>query len=361
MDAGTTVRGDDFYNFHAVPQHAAAIGGGLAMLEEAVAVFRAALAAEQTKGRSRSPVVVGDYGCAGGRNSVEPIAAMIAGIRAVDPTRPIVVAHIDRPANDFSALLQGEPDGADRMVFPIIVGRSFYGPVLPPATLSLGWSGHSVHWLSRAPTIVPDHVFIPMAGAEVREPWAARAAADWHAFLAHRAVELKPGGQLVIELAAIAADGTGGSEPLYALLDQALATLVEDGRLTKAEADRIAMPVYNRTERELIAPFHATDLGELLRLEDLRIRSSPDPFLKAFQQTGDALAFAGSWTATVRAFSEQALFGASVLPDRSGTARAELADGFYHLLFELIAADPLRASNHWNVADLRIARTELAR
>jgi hypothetical protein len=360
MDAGTTVRGADFYNFHAVPQHAAAVNGALPMLEEAIAGFRAAVTADRGTGQSRSPIVVGDYGCAGGRNSIEPIAAMIAGIRSVHPTRPIVVAYIDQPANDFSPLFHDEADNADPMVFPIIVGRSFYGPVLPPGTVSLGWSSHSVHWLSRAPTIVPDHVFIPMATEEVRERWAARAAADWHAFLAHRAAELEPDGQLVIELAALGPDGTGGSEPLYGVLDEAIAILVERGRLAKAEADRIAMPVYNRTERELISPFQSAEIGALLRLDALRIRSSPDPFLEAFERTGDARAFAACWTATVRAFSEQAFFTPSGLPGRSDSGRAELAEGFYQLVFELIAADPLRASNHWNVADLRIVRTEAA-
>ena len=93
------------------------------------------------------PIMIADYGCAGGRNSLAPVAAAIEVLRRRANT-PITVAHTDLPDNDFSALfdtLWSDPASYTVIpaVFPMVIGRSFYHQVLPHDSVTLGWSSWS--------------------------------------------------------------------------------------------------------------------------------------------------------------------------------------------------------------------------
>ncbi len=88
------MEGGGSYNLHAkVP----AGGGSLALpyLEKA---------AQSCTLRSGSdPIVIADYGSSQGKNSLRPMRAAIRCLRArVGSDRPLMVIHIDQPANDFN-------------------------------------------------------------------------------------------------------------------------------------------------------------------------------------------------------------------------------------------------------------------
>ena len=59
------------------------------------------------------PIVIADYGSSQGKNSLAPMRIAIEALRTRrGPDRPIVVYHVDLPANDFNALfetLQDDP------------------------------------------------------------------------------------------------------------------------------------------------------------------------------------------------------------------------------------------------------------
>lgn len=114
------------------------------------------------------PVVIADYGASEGRNSLLPMGAAIATLRErTGLDRPISVIHTDLPSNDFTALFRTLADDpasyllGDSAAFASAVGRSFYGQILPPGCVTLGWSSWAVQWLSRVPAEIPDHVQIP--------------------------------------------------------------------------------------------------------------------------------------------------------------------------------------------------------
>ena len=79
------------------------------------------------------PIVIADYGSCEGKNSLAPMRAAIAVLRArAGQRRPIFVYHTDLPANDFSTMfemLESDPDSyvrGERNVFPSAIGRLFY-------------------------------------------------------------------------------------------------------------------------------------------------------------------------------------------------------------------------------------------
>ena len=54
-----------------------------------------------------------------------------------------------------------------------------------------------MHYLSRLPATLAEHVHVVTARGAERDAFAAQAASDWETILLHRARELVPGGQLV--------------------------------------------------------------------------------------------------------------------------------------------------------------------
>ena len=168
--------------------------------------------------RAPQPIAIADYGAANGYNSLLPIGAAIAIVR--ERTRPdhaILVAHTDVAGNDFTALfatLAEDPDSylkKDAATFASAVGRSFYTQILPSQSIALGWSSWAVHWLSRIPMPIPDHVQISYSSDEAaRRAYARQAAEDWHEFVAFRGRELAPGGRLVVLTVGLEPDGGSG-------------------------------------------------------------------------------------------------------------------------------------------------------
>lgn len=259
-----------------------------------------------------APIVIADYGSSEGRNSLAPIAAAIQILRArTDPTREISVVHTDLPDNDFNALfrlLAGDPASYTRhdpRVFASAVGRSFYGQVLPTASVTLGWSGWAVQWLSRTPARIPDHVQVACSRDEpARAAFARQAAEDWETFLTHRGRELRPGGRLVILTMERTDAGDFGYGPLLEAMYGSLRAQVAEGLIGDDEAARMAIPTVGRTRAEFSAPFSTGRLAGL-GLQAIDLFEGEDRLWQAFARDGDAHAYGARWAA----FS-----AASVLP-----------------------------------------------
>ena len=193
-DSPTTVHGvmegDGAYNRHARIQ-ARGAGVALGLLEDAVGLI--------DLGPADQPIVIADYGSSQGKNSLAPLAAAIQKFRLrAGPDRPILVYHVDLPANDFNSLfsvLDSDPDRYgtdDGQVFPCAVGKSFYESVLPSDYVHVGWSSYAAVWLSRLPALIPDHLVVLRSSGAVRSAFERQAAQDWETFLALRARAQRP-------------------------------------------------------------------------------------------------------------------------------------------------------------------------
>ena len=314
------MKGHGFYNEHSRPQQKAD-SLGLPLLERAVG--------EMTVPHGREPATVADFGAAQGRNSLEPMRLAVGKMRRrTSVSTPIVVIHTDLPQNDFGSLfvlVESSPESYLRSVdnaFALAAGKSFYERIFPDGFLSLGWTAISVHWLSKVPCEIPNHVYAQRAGQRVREAYAEQASEDWRRFLGNRSRELRPGGELIV--VAVTTDGTGstGGESLMDLTNEPLrsGTLAED----------------------------------LILKEGLRAEF-PDQLWPEYEKWGDTSAFAASYSEFMRAFTEAPLF-AGLDTDRTPADRERLVDEYFERMKSLIKANPERARWDWHVALLRVAR-----
>lgn len=337
--------GGGFYSRHSQPQRAAARTADAWLAEAAGAV---------PLPPPPAPLLIGDFGCAGGANEMAPIASAIDALRAREPALPIEVAHTDLPENDFAPLFAlldspaGYPAGRTE-VYPSVVGRTLYGPLFPPRRLHLGWSAITLHWLSEVPVVVPGAVYTNLLDDRAAAPFRERAEQDWRIFLQERGRELVGGGELVVVAGASEPDRTSGAEGLFTMIEQQLAAMVDDGVLRPAESDRIFYPTWNRTPDEWRAPLDSCGydlLGEELSVTDDAL---------TYGETEDGPGFAQRYLPFVRAITERPFFR-WLDDDRPAGERDAVIEAFYAGLRDRIAADPAAAACRWHVVSLRLRR-----
>jgi len=274
------------------------------------------------------PIGIADYGAATGYNSLLPIGAAIPILRArTRPDHAILVAHTDVAHNDFTAMfttLTEDPDSylaTNAATYATAVGRSFYAQILPSDSIALGWSSWAIHWLSRLPMPVGDHVHVSYSADDaVRRAYARQAAEDWHEFVAYRGRELAPGGRLVVLTLALEDDGGSGFKGVFDALVALLDELVGEGVLTAGEARRMTVPTVGRAEKDFLAPFAPSGRFENLSIEHLELFNAEDRFWTQYQTDRDAQSFGASWAAFLRAAVFPTL--AAMLDDGTSDARA---------------------------------------
>jgi hypothetical protein len=303
------MEGHGVYNQDSQVQ-AAGASPGLAFFEEA--------AATATLPSPPQRIGIADYGCAEGRNSLAPIASAIAALRRRDDDAcPIVVVHTDLPGNDWTVLfdtLAHDPGSYLRgsvNVFASAVGLSFYNQILPPESVTLGWSAWSVQWLSRTPAAIPDQVQVAASrNPEARAAFTRQAAEDWIAFLRSRAQELRAGGQLVIVTMALDERGDFGYGVLLHALYETLEEMVASGFIQAEEKRRMVIPTVGRSRDDFLAPFAQTGTFAQLSMERIEIFAGEDRIWNDFQHDGDAQRFGARWAAFSRASVFQSLASA---------------------------------------------------
>jgi hypothetical protein len=319
-------------------------------------------AEEMTVPQGTELAAVADFGAAQGRNSLAPMRLAVEKIRRrTTVSAPIVVIHTDLPQNDFGSLftlVEASPESYLRSVenvFALAAGKSFYERIFPEGYISLGWTAISVHWLSKVPCNIPDHVYAQRAGQRVRKTYAEQASEDWLQFLGHRARELRPGGELIVVAVTTDDSGSTGGESLMDLTNEPVLAMVEAGSIRSEEYRRMNMPAYHRTMEEFIEPLSSGTLTEELILKEAFREQFPDQLWPEYEQTGDANAFAASYTEFMRAFTEAPLF-TGLDADRTPADREKLTNEYFERMRSLIEANPERARWDWHVALLRLAK-----
>jgi SAM dependent carboxyl methyltransferase len=291
------------------------------------------------------PILIADYGCSEGRNSLAPMRAAIKILRdRVGPGRSIAVVHTDLPVNDFTVLFEtllSSPESYlrnDSAVYASAVGRSFYGQILPAKSVTVGWSSWAVQWLSRTPGIIPDHVHVSLTSdAAVRAIFLEQSRQDWENFLIARGRELRPGGALAVVTMALDDHGEFGYRPLSEAMYQTLVEMVNDGFISAQELRGMCIPTVGRSRADFLAPF-AEGTFHGLRVEEAEVFYSPDPFWSDYQQNGNAQEFGGRWAG----FSRASVFPtfARCLVDRNSPHTTEFVARLEAGMVARLAAEP---------------------
>ena len=147
-------------------------------------------------------------------------------------------------------------------------------------------------------------------------------------------------------------DGSSGAEGLMDMANVALRELVDGGQLDPVEYARMTIPTWNTSTAEFTEPFDSHNPLELRRHTE---RTLPDVYLAAYRDQGSL----DRYVAAVAGFF-RAAFGDSLWEALDATTtqsrREGIANRFYELLRERIAADPEAAACEWHVVALDIAK-----
>jgi gibberellin A4 carboxyl methyltransferase len=310
VPAKTAMMGEGFYDANSGPQRAVIVAL-LPWLEEAV--LQMDLLA------NGGPIVVADFGCSEGRNSIAATRPVVAALRARD-SRAIQTIHSDLPVNNFNQLFAnlcpaGQPAFAFPDVFSAAVAGSMYEQLLPAKTVAVATTFNAIGWLDRLPDVaIPDYI-LPMGpgrprpgvrvSPEARQAVAAQAKADLRRFYSARAAEMVPGGKLLVASFG-SGDGARTCDGLYDVLNDALLDLVDAGRFGRASYEQLVFPLYFRTEAELVEPFadEGNGPGESFRPDRAMTMEVPVPFVERLGHDGDVSAYARDYTGFMRAFTE---------------------------------------------------------
>jgi hypothetical protein len=164
--------------------------------------------------------------------------------------------------------------------------------VLPADYVHLGWSSYAAVWLSRVPGLIPGHFVAFRSTGARRAEFARQAAADWEAFLSLRALELRPGGRLVVVLPARDEAGVSGFEDLTDHANEVLAGMVQDGVIWAEERARMTLGTCPRRKSDLLAPLARDGQFQRLVVEDCEFAVLKDAAWADHQRDGDKEAMA---------------------------------------------------------------------
>lgn len=302
------------------------------------------------------PFCIADMGCADGGSSMLLIRRCIEELREAAPSRQVAVIYTDQPSNNYNALfriLHGLEEGpapsylADfENVFAMASGTSFYRQLLPESTLDLGFSSTAMHWLSRKPCDISDHVQAVGASGDELAAFQRQGHADWRTILTHRARELRPGGCLVLVNFCRDEHGRhlGHTEgvDIFDTFNEIWLGLLEAGSVTRDEYVRMTMPQYYNDVEELSAPLLDTGSDVYcagLRLESIKTRLVECPFKLDYRKHLDAHRFADAYLPTLQSWSEST-FMSGLDQARTLDERQSLVEHFYDTYAARVIAEP---------------------
>lgn len=298
-----------------------------------------------------APVVLVDLGAATGRNSLAVLGGAVRELRRRVPDAPVVCVHNDLITNDWSELfanVSSSPDSYRHAPGPEVLSMasagSFFDPTVPPGLAHLEVSFSAAHWLRHdVSAAVPEGFSFSEATGAAREALTAQADRDWRAFLESRAVDLAPGGRLIVQCVGTERDEEGServtARELLAAMHAVALDLASDGLLDPAAVERYVFPVYARTSAEARAPLDDADCP----LEPVEVSTAPvaNPYLDRWREDGDDEAYARDYAAFVRGFAESALRRGLFEPGvSSGSSVDEVVDAYFERLEHRFAARP---------------------
>jgi len=148
-----------------------------------------------------------DFGSADGGTSQEMWDNLISKIRNSKDDRQIEILYTDLASNDFSTLfrtiqgMQGNPNLSFQNKYSNIFvhgcGTGFHQQLMSSRSLSLGFSATAMHYVSKKPCQINNHVHMVGANSNEKTKFVEQALKDWEAILLSRSKELTEGGRFI--------------------------------------------------------------------------------------------------------------------------------------------------------------------
>ncbi|QCD98813.1 jasmonate O-methyltransferase [Vigna unguiculata] len=241
---------------------------------------------------------VADFGCATGPNTFvnahKVLEAMKHKHKSQCPnteTNPeFHVFFNDLPSNDFNTLFTSLPQ--DRNFFACGVPGSFYNRLFPQSSIHFAYSTYALHFLSKSPEVVQElndpawnkgRIHYTSASEEVVDAYATQFARDAGNFLDARAVELVPGGMLVIVMQGVP-NGMPYSHIINGMLFDCMGSILmelsKEGLFDESEVDSFNFPYYAPSPEEMRKVIEKNGRFSIERME----LTDPAPWLKSMEQ-----------------------------------------------------------------------------
>lgn len=306
-------------------------------------------------GVSDGEFVVADLGCGPGQNSLEAVRPSIDAYRTLSPDAPLVVRHCDQPDNDWTNLMRvvhgphGYASSTKNLRVEMAAG-SFYDVMAAPASVALATCFAASHWSSRALYISsPGAILFSDLRGEARAAMVELARADWTQFLRSRAVELRPGGTLVVSTLGSVPDPTelngtrSSARKLYRAMCRVMQAMADDGLISHKAVDEFIFPLWFPSVDEMDAPVRTqADVQDAFDIVATDVFQQEGSGQDAFGDAiGDPQRYGELYSNYTRAFAETTLrlhlFARST---PSPEEIDQLTDAFFERLAALYAAEP---------------------
>jgi hypothetical protein len=343
MPTTTGMKGDGFYDRHSQSQ-LSTIRALQDWIDDAVTKLPLPSPSQ--------PVTILDLGSSEGGNAIWMMRHIVLGLRR-RTSQPIQTVYSDLTTNNFNQFFanldRGRRADFPEGVYASAVGGSFYGPLLPPATVHLACCFNAIQWLDELPAIrMPNaiayrrpHPHRPglTVSPEVSAAFQRQAEQDLVRFLECRAQELVPGGKLLVA-APGDTDQARVGDGFADVLNDACLDLIEGGDLQREKYEALTMPVYFRTVDELVAPLErgASPVRGAFVVDRADALEVPSPFVVEFRRSGDTATYARAYSDFMRAITEPVV-RAAINPsgEESGTVNR-----LYERVRARVQADPER-------------------
>lgn len=295
-----------------------------------------------------------DMGTADGGTSLKMVEKFINALRRIVPEININIVYADQPKNDFNGLVQtvlGLGHFSSYLertnnVYPLFSANSFYKQILPDNTLDFGFSATAMHWLSKKPCNLSNHVHMVGAEGEQYLSFAAQGKKDWESILLNRAKELRSGGQLVLlnfcrdENGKYLGNTTGVN--MFTNFADIWQDFMEQGLIREDEYQKMTLPQYYNTVEEFSAPLKNVENPVYqagLRLKQIETHITACPFAEAFKEHQDAQRFAEEYIPTIRSWNESIFFGA-LDTQRALEERQQIIRDYYQTYQDQVQESP---------------------
>jgi hypothetical protein len=278
--------------------------------------------------RPNQPLILADFGSATGLNSMKTFTQAIQTLREYSQTE-VQVIHVDLPSNAWSVLFNNAANSEHSYVrlpgtYTCGIGRSNFDRLFPENHLSVGYSTFSLHWLSKRAAC--KHQFRRFCEedsaclAEIRSI----AMEDLRKFLSYRALELIPGGRLLIQTPVSKLELDGFYE--------ALRDMEASGSIGAELLETFTIPWYLRSEED-----YEKVISEIpdLRVFQKTVTELIDPFYRKLQEDQDLEAYASTVMQASRTATEN-LFKSAF--SAYGDRQEALLEEFYGRVKEYVKA-----------------------